>query len=233
MKTAYPLLAVLLSGIVLVSGCTSQSPPPAGAPDQQGQSQPQAQGQPTEGQPQNQGAQGGSSLKDLVGKGISYTADYDITAAGKTEAITQLFAPPKYAMVTKSGGTEARTIFDGTSLIVCSQNEGSWTCMKTSQQKPPASQDTANQVNEGATINNVGSCSRAGESGAKYEVVYKGASSKVCYTNDGIMLETEAEGATIYATRVARSVDSSLLVPPAEPRDLSGISGGLTGLPGQ
>jgi hypothetical protein len=162
-------------------------------------------------------------LTDIVSKKIQYSADYSITSAGNTQVVTEVFDLPKFVMITKTTHGDTRSIFDGTNYVVCSENLGSWTCYKMNVQQSTQTEDVSNKVKQGADIKEMGTCSRAGESGKKYEITNNQIITTVCYTNDGIMLETESSGMTMYATKVSRSIDTSLFVPPATPKDMSSM----------
>ncbi|MEK6822278.1 MAG: hypothetical protein AABY13_00490, partial [Nanoarchaeota archaeon] len=138
-----------------------------------------------------------------------------------------------------AAGTEARIIFDGTAVITCSNANG-WTCFKTSGSATASAQQDvqadvkANVDAAGTTIEAAGTCSRAGESGKKFRMTADGATTTICYTNDGILLEmaanTGGQSVSMTATSVSRTVASSEFVPPATPQEFSaGAYGGYQG----
>jgi hypothetical protein len=201
-------LAIFLVLLIFLSGCTSQN----NSSQQSGNQQAAGQGSSTD-----------SSLQESLGKKIKYSADYTITSSGQTQTMTELFDLPKYVIIMQAASGETRSIFDGTDFIVCNNMQGFWTCYKMNTQTTTESEDVKKKVDEGATITKIGTCSRAGESGTKYEITYNGVTTKVCYTSDGIMLETETSTVTMYATKVSRSIDSSLFTPPVQPQDFSSL----------
>jgi len=164
-------------------------------------------------------------LKDIFdGRTVKYTGEYTISAYEAMYDITQAYDLPKFVMITMNGEEETRSIFDGTDMTTCTNTDDEWQCFKMAVDKPESAA-LESDVNSGkATTTFLGTCTFAGETGKKYQVVSEGAKSTVCYTDDGILLEmfTEPEY-YIVAKKITRSVDSKLFVLPAEPIDLNAM----------
>jgi hypothetical protein len=165
-----------------------------------------------------------------LGGQVKYTVDYDVTASGQTVKTTMVMDLPKFVMVSVAQGIETRSIFDGSSMTVCSKPQGSWMCFK--QDVKVDSQKIEGEVKSGtAKTTYLGACSVAGEAGMNYEVESNGVKSNVCYTSDGILLSMKTTSTEMKATKVSRTVDSSLFTPPASAQDLSNLVPGGT-IPG-
>ncbi len=163
----------------------------------------------------------GKSLKDILTARVKYTVDYDLTAAGKTQKMTMLMDLPKFATLMKTEQGDAKTIFDGNTIYVCNNMQGSWQCFKMEAQQPDSVKIEKDVESGNVQSTYLGTCSRAGESGMKYEITTQNVKSTVCYTSDGILLEMTSPQSTMLATKVSRNVDSSEFVPPAAAQDLS------------
>ena len=164
------------------------------------------------------------SLKDIfAGPKVKYTADYTITAEGKTTETTYIMDLPKFAMETNTDEGVSKSIFDGTTFYICSMAESEWQCFKMTMQNPDTVA-TEKSVNEGTIVPEfLGTCSRAGESGLKYSVATKGVTSTMCYTKDGILLEMTTSKMSQIAKKVSRTVAADAFIPPAEPMNLPNI----------
>jgi len=163
-------------------------------------------------------------LKDIfAGPKVKYTADYAITAEGKTVNSRYIMDLPKFAMETNIDEGISKSIFDGTTYYVCSMTDTEWQCFKMPMQNPDTV-ETEKSVNDGtATTEYIGTCSQAGESGLKYSITSKGETSTVCYTSDGILLETITSEMSMVATKVSRTVAADAFIPPAEPVDIPNL----------
>lgn len=168
---------------------------------------------------------GQKDLKDIFsGRTVKYTGEYTISAYESMYDITQVYDLPKFAMVTMNGAEETRTIFDGTDMITCSNSDSEWQCFKMTVEKTESA-ELESEVSSGkATTKLIGTCTFAGETGTKYEVVSEGTKSTVCYTSDGILLEmfTDPEY-YIVAKKITRTVDPKMFTPPAEPIDINSM----------
>jgi len=172
------------------------------------------------------------TLKKLFSERTAvYTADYTITDNESTQEMTQAFDKPRYATITNTTAGVGKAIFDGTEMIACSTEGGAWQCFKVPMQEPTSAQIESKLNDTGTTTTIIGTCSVAGETGTNYEVTAQdGSITQVCYTNDGIMLEvkTTKPESSIVATRIVRSVDSTIFTPPVQPQDLSSIMQNIT-----
>lgn len=162
-------------------------------------------------------------LKDIVGMMPKYTADYDVTAGGETTKITMIIAYPKFATISETPDGQAKVIFDESSVVSCTDMQGSWQCFKMPAAKP-GNVEAENSIKSGAAKTTfLGACSKAGETGVSYEIETDGEKSTVCYTLGGILLEMKSRDTTMTATRISKTVSDDAFTPPAEPQDLSAM----------
>ncbi|MBI4173658.1 MAG: hypothetical protein HY519_02970 [Candidatus Aenigmarchaeota archaeon] len=201
-------IAILLVFTVLVAGCTQNGP-----------------AAPEGNQPADQASQpatGGASLSSILAARAKYKADYTVTASGQTSQLTMVFDAPRVAMFATTADGEARTYFEGSSATACSRAEGAWQCLKASIQVPAAVQ-TEEDIKQGKlTPTYAGTCTRAGLSGSKYQYQSDRGTATVCYTSDGILLESETSNpaSTMVASSVSKDVTAADFTPPAEPQEL-------------
>jgi hypothetical protein len=214
------VLFLFLSAIVLVAACTTDTTQNSqtATPDKQVATQ---QVKETAKQASNQPA---ATLKEIFsGAHVKYTADYTITSDGKTMATTYIMDLPKFAMVSTTEQGDTRSIYDGSTFVVCSQYQAQWQCFKMPVQTPDAV-NTEKSVNDGTVAPvYLGQCLVASESGLKYSVTTKSDTSTVCYTTDGILLEMTTAKMTMTATKVSRTVAADAFTAPAEPTSIPTI----------
>jgi hypothetical protein len=167
----------------------------------------------------------GKSLKDILSVAVpKYTVDYSLTAGSNpVQTMTIALDLPKLATIIKTTQGDAKVIFDGNTVNSCNNMAGSWTCFKMDVPKP-ANTQMESGIKDGSVISTlIGTCTQAGETGNKYEVNYNKSTSKVCYTNDGILLEMATPQSNMIATKVLRTVDSSVFQLPAAAQDISNM----------
>lgn len=222
MKYSY-IVILFVAMALLLTACSQSNSPATPAVTTGDNANAQVQNTATENTP----AAAAKTLKEVfAGRTLKYTGEYTVTVNGTSSDLTQAFDVPKYVMLMNTSSGESRTIFDGTSMVTCSNTGGSWQCLKITASQPESArvEDSVNQDTTKTVV--IGTCKDAGETGTKYEVTpADGKKSTVCYTNDGILLEVTAEDSSysMVATKISRSVDSTLFVPPAEPQDLSAL----------
>jgi len=164
-------------------------------------------------------------LASILDNMAKYSADYTITSK-KENSVTKAtltYALPKFAMSTSIPEGDVKMIFDGTSIITCTNMENIWGCYKMTADKPESIKITESLKSGASKATIVGTCKQAGESGTKYQVDSDSVTSTVCFTNDGIILEMNNAETDMVATRVSRSVSDSDFTPPATPKDISSM----------
>lgn len=167
-------------------------------------------------------------LKSVLESATDYSADYTIVTKGETTNVKMVYDLPKFVMSTTIPEGDMKTIFDGSSFIICSNTENEWGCFKMTSDKPENVKITDDIKSGASKITESGTCNRANEKGIKYDVESEGIKSTICYTSDGILLEMKSSENEMYATKVSRSVSSSEFIPPATPKDLASmIPGGI------
>lgn len=167
-------------------------------------------------------------LKLVLDSAIDYSADYAIISKGETSNAKMVYDLPRFAILTTSSDGDIKMIFDGKSIITCSDMENSWTCYKMTAETPESVKISEDIKSGASKITEIGTCLRAGETGIKYDVDSIGAKSTICYTNDGILLEMKNNDTEMFAINVLRGISESDFTPPATPKDISSmIPGGL------
>ncbi len=221
------LVALLLLGACASgSGETTGDGAAAGAVDDGKGSSDTAGADDASGGPAGGGAL--DKIKSIMGLKVKYTADYDINAPDAPKMTqTWAFDLPRMAIKGTTSGSESWTIVDTNQVTVCTKINAAWQCFKSSSGEAPTnpSDSLSASLDEQPDVALAGSCTRAGETGVKYKVSTDEMDSTVCYTVDGILLEssTTANGQTMsmVATKVVRSVSEKDFTPPAEVVDMA------------
>lgn len=203
MKTMRFSMVLIILMIVFASGCTSQ----------------QTGNQTTiPAQQQNTQLADNVATNSLTNP-VKYTAEYNYSSVGRSYVMTQIYDLPKYVTITKTDYGYSKTIYNGNEIITCSSDsKNKWTCYNMTA-PTPVTVDMGNKIASGSVKPNViGTCSRAGETGTKYETTFTTGKATMCYTSDGILLEMTQPGVSMFALSVSRSIDQNEFIPPVAPQ---------------
>ncbi|MBN2454597.1 hypothetical protein JXB11_03555 [Candidatus Woesearchaeota archaeon] len=155
---------------------------------------------------------------ELYSSQASYTADYESTGGSGASTTRHFVDSPKFAIEITSQDSLTKSVYDGESFFMCINSGAGWNCyeMPPSMASPP---DIRASVAGGKlTAEYIGACSAAGESGKKFRLTNAlGDETISCYTDDGILLQTEGRGASMKATSIARAVPADAFTLPAQP----------------
>jgi hypothetical protein len=185
----------------------------------------------------NNKAGSGSSLSDILsGKSLKYTATYEVTVAGQKQTWVQAYNLPNFVTIVRLPIGETRMIFKDSTMYTCNNMQEEWSCLELESAESNTNNALESDVKSGtAKPVYVGTCSRAGISGQKYTVTAEGATSTICYSKKGVLLEMESVNMTMYATSVSDTVDSQLFELPVPAQSMPDfgdlIPGGVPKVP--
>ena len=203
------LLLILLLGIMLVAGCTSET-----------------NGNGDGGDGTDIGV-GGNALQDfanVVSKGAraTYKVDYTYTASGDSGSQTWYAKGIKKKIVAEVQGMIASVYYLPEGVFTCTNVQGQDMCFKSS-----ATQDSTAIVgdiyNNPEGYNVVSKSGRiiAGQSTSCFGLTKAGSGElEVCYADSGVTMYLQGSGTTMQATSYSTSVSDSEFELPATPQTI-------------
>lgn len=172
-------------------------------------------------------------FKDFVGMklGAEYTVSYQnsMTANGKTQTytMTQYFAGAnKMRMDTKMQGVENRAYMLTDAFYSCSNQQGSWMCIKIDRPEDATQEvDAVEKSPDDYNILYDGTMSIAGATAQCYKITLPTGMMKECFSKEGVPLYMQVKSGDVEtemkATTYKTSVSDSDFTLPAKAQDMN------------